>query len=789
MPVRSSSCTVCPLMIDKRTMHMSGINRSSRLSWRVTVLVGIVWFCVFQPWTSTPVSAQTDDVPVEELSAVIETLEDDAARQRFLKHLKTLLATHPGFEPEAAPPVEPVASPTLSVIAKKAATLGAQFGALAGLVGDPRKTGRWIIDQAQDFERRRIWVDLLLHLAIVVLAGALVGWFVHKVLARPRLAVEQREASSLGVRATSLAARTVLDFLTVAAFAVAAYLTVAAADPNPATRIAIVAIVNAVAISRGIVVVLRMSFAPLVPSLRLIDISDQTAVYAYLWLKRLVNVPVFGFFLLQAALALGLPPAGYAGLLKLVGLLETILVIVLVLQMREAVANAMSPDQTSRSPTTRAWDGLRGRIAEVWHILCALYIAGVYLIWALEVPGGFVFVARATAVTVVILIVARLVNGVAHRGVRRLFRVSGDIRQRYPQVEQRANRYVPLISRLFTVAIYTAAAFLVLQAWHIDVFAWFLGESGQILVTRAFSIALVLLVGLAIWELVSLLISVYLERADAEDSSVTASARVRTLLPLARNALLIVIGSVVTLTVLSELGVDIGPLLAGAGVAGLAIGFGAQTLVKDVITGAFILFEDQIAVGDVVSVGGYTGVVQGLTVRTISLRDLHGRVHVVPFGAVTDVTNFTKEFSYAVIDAGIAYRENTDDVTQLLEEIGAELREDPDFADDLPEPLEVLGVQELADSAVVVRVRLKTSPGRQWAVSREFNRRMKRKFDDHGIEIPFPHQTIYFGEDKDAQAPPLGVSRHRGDYAKPSSGIVPEPSQRRAADVPDGSND
>ena len=201
------------------------------------------------------------------------------------------------------------------------------------------------------------------------------------------------------------------------------------------------------------------------------------------------------------------------------------------------------------------------------------------------------------------------------------------------------------------------------------------------------------------------------------------------------------------------------------------------------------LFEDQIAVGDVVSVGGYTGVVQGLTVRTISLRDLHGRVHVVPFGAVTDVTNFTKEFSYAVIDAGIAYRENTDDVTQLLEEIGAELREDPDFADDLPEPLEVLGVQELADSAVVVRVRLKTSPGRQWAVSREFNRRMKRKFDDHGIEIPFPHQTIYFGEDKDAQAPPLRVSRHRGDHAKPSSGIVPEPSQRRAADVPDGSND
>ena len=135
MRVRSSSCTVCPLMIDKRTIRMSGVNRPSRLLWRVTLLVGFVWFCVFQPWTSAPVGAQTNDVPVEEISAVIETLEDDAARQRFLEHLKTLLATHPGFETGGCAVVEPVASPTLSVIAKKATTLGTQFGALAGLVG------------------------------------------------------------------------------------------------------------------------------------------------------------------------------------------------------------------------------------------------------------------------------------------------------------------------------------------------------------------------------------------------------------------------------------------------------------------------------------------------------------------------------------------------------------------------------------------------------------------------------------------------------------------------------
>jgi len=402
------------------------------------------------------------------------------------------------------------------------------------------------------------------------------------------------------------------------------------------------------------------------------------------------------------------------------------------------------------------------------------------LIWALEVPGGFVFIARATVVTVFIVVVARLMRGATGRVVSRMFRISPDLTERYPQIEQRANRYSPLITRLLTVVIYAIAGLLILQAWNLDIFAWLLAESGRGVISRAFSIAMVLLVALAVWELVSLVISIYLERADFDESPVIASARVRTLLPLAKNALLIVILSIVTLTVLSELGINIAPLLAGAGVVGLAIGFGAQTLVKDVITGALILFENQVAVGDVISVGGHTGVVEGLTVRTISLRDLHGRVYILPFSTVTEVTNLTKEFSYAVIDAGVAYRENTDEVTRLLEEVGAELRGDPAFAEDLPEPLQVLGVQQLADSAVVVRVRLKTSPGRQWAIKREFNRRMKFKFDAHGIEIPFPHQTVYFGEDKDGHASPLRVNQHQPNRDTMSeSGTGPQGPQRR----------
>ena len=224
-------------------------------------------------------------------------------------------------------------------------------------------------------------------------------------------------------------------------------------------------------------------------------------------------------------------------------------------------------------------------------------------------------------------------------------------------------------------------------------------------------------------------------------------------MPLARSVLLVVIVIVAGLTVLSALGINIAPLLAGAGVVGLAVGFGAQTLVKDVITGAFLLFEDTVQVGDVAVINGQGGLVEAITIRTIRLRDLAGSVHTIPFSTVGAITNMTKEYSRYVLDVGVAYREDTDRVAELLREIDADLRADPEFGQHILQPIEILGVDRFEDSAVVVRARLTTKPIMQWTVGREFNRRLKKKFDEHGIEIPFPHQTIYFGEDKQGRAP------------------------------------
>lgn len=219
-------------------------------------------------------------------------------------------------------------------------------------------------------------------------------------------------------------------------------------------------------------------------------------------------------------------------------------------------------------------------------------------------------------------------------------------------------------------------------------------------------------------------------------------------------ALIVVAG----MMILAELGIDLKPILAAAGIGGLAIGFGAQSLVKDVISGFFLLLENQVRVGDVVNIGGTGGLVEGITLRTVVLRDLAGNVHIIPHGSVDRVTNMTKDYSRYVFDVGVAYREDPDEVMQILREIGEELRQDPGFGPDIVEPLEILGVDRFADSAVIIKCRITTKPIQQWRIGREMNRRIKKTFDARGIEIPFPHQTLYWGVAKDGTAPPLRLA-------------------------------
>jgi small-conductance mechanosensitive channel len=238
-----------------------------------------------------------------------------------------------------------------------------------------------------------------------------------------------------------------------------------------------------------------------------------------------------------------------------------------------------------------------------------------------------------------------------------------------------------------------------------------------------------------------------LKRARIEGEPPSESAkRVETLIRLIRQATLIALWTTVGLIILREIGVDIGPVLASAGIVGLAVGFGAQNLVRDVISGFFFILENQVRVGDVAVVNGTGGLVERVNFRTLVLRDLSGTVHIFPNGTITTLSNLTNEWSAYVFDIGVAYKENTDKVIAVMQGVGEELKQDPVIGPLMFTVPEIFGVDKFDNSAVVIKGRIKTKPIRQWEVGREYLRRIKLAFDENNIEIPFPHQTIYFGE-------------------------------------------
>ena len=245
-------------------------------------------------------------------------------------------------------------------------------------------------------------------------------------------------------------------------------------------------------------------------------------------------------------------------------------------------------------------------------------------------------------------------------------------------------------------------------------------------------------------------IQAHLQAKYERDAKLEKGKRTNTLIGIVRGTLNIAISAIFVLIFLRELGVDIAPLLAGAGIIGLAVGFGAQELVRDVISGFFMLLENQLRIGDIVRINDTGGIVEGIELRTIALRDISGVVHIFQNGKINSLSNMTKEWSAVVLDIGVAYKEDTDHVIGIMNETSEELRIDDVFKDYITEPMEVFGLDNFGDSSIVIRARIKTVPGRQFMTGREYRKRLKVAFDKAGVEIPFPHRTIYWGKKSDS---------------------------------------
>ncbi len=761
-----------------------------RFATAIPFLTLVTCLLLFSPRGGACAEAAASDATVApaEIEAVIKTLENPAAREELIRALKVMAQAQQPAKPESE--VKSAAAQVLRGISKRVGGVTESIMAVAGTINEIPTITAWFKDQLTEPEIRRMWTEVLINLTLTLGLGYLGFYIVRFGLVRARRSASQKEPKNFLFRILRLLGILVIDLLPIVAFAIAAYLTLSIVSPREQTRLVALAWVNAFIISHSVIALLNFLLAPQSTSLRFSGLSDENANYLVIWGRRLTFATVYGYFALQAALLLGLPMGSYEVLLRLLGLLITALVIIMILQNRETVAHYIrqfsveketesETDTDSGSepetgvepeaakPRPPGSQGLRKRLANVWHLLALFYVILLYGVWALRVPGGFLFLFRATLLTVVTLLIVRTVLRMLNAIFTKGFRVSDDLKSRFPGLEERANRYLCTLHKALKLGVYFLGAMTILQAWGMNTFGWLSSEPGKVLGGTIASVIGIILVTFLIWEIANSLIENSLTKKDANGTDLEASARTRTLLTVARKALGIVLTVVSTLMVLSEIGVNIGPLLAGAGVLGLAVGFGSQKLVQDVITGVFILLEDQIAVGDVIDLGGKAGVVEAVSIRTVRLRDLSGTVHTIPFSAISTVSNKTKDYSFSVMEVGVAYRESVDEVMEVLKEIGAELQLDPEYGAKILEPLEVLGVDAFADSAVVIKARIKTVPVKQWWVGREFNRRMKNKFDELDIEIPFPHQTVYFGVDKQGQAPPARFqvqSKQGGEY-------------------------
>lgn len=689
-----------------------------------------------------PPQAAPAPVSVDELQRLVATLKDAGERDKLIAQLQALIDAQRGLAP--APEAEG-GGDWLVRLSAQIDAVSAEIVAAAGAVLDIPGLADWIERQASDAQARAQALDIALNLVVVFGVALILEWIVRRLLRRPLARLSAQDGGSRVTQALLLLLVLVVEALPILGFAAIAYLELPLLGAHPAAAHLARIVIQASLAARLILATAKIALLS-AGAATLHTLGEETRNYLYIWARRFANLAVYGYSLAAAVWWLGVPGAVYVLVLRGTMLVLGVLAVIFVLQNRAALAEVVRgrPPAADDAGHGQGLRLLRQRLADTWHILAIVYIVGIFGNYVLNIEAGFAVVFRVTLVSLIILIAAGAIVSAVRRLSRRGFAVRQDLKARFPTLEARANRYLPALTVVASAVVYFFAALALLQAWGLDTFGWFSTTFGRKLTGSAVSIATVMLAALVVWELFGSAIERYLSGGDGNGRRFARSARVRTLLPLARTTLLIVLLTVVALVVLSEIGVNIAPLLAGAGVAGIAIGFGSQALVKDLITGLFIVLDDTLAVGEMVDVGKeHIGIVETISVRAIKLRDVSGTLHTVPFSEVSTVRNLTRDYSYFVGDFGVQFHEDPDRVIAVLREVAEELRQDPGWSGSIVEALDVIGVDKFTDSAVVIRARLKCVPLRQWAVGHEFNRRIKKAFDAHGIEMPAVNQTRY----------------------------------------------
>jgi small-conductance mechanosensitive channel len=736
------------------------------------------------PAAAPPATNNADALTPDQARRALDTLQDDKKRAQIIDTLRAIAAA--SAQAAAAAPEQQAAIPLTadSLGAQLLLTVSEQVSEVSHQVADMARTLThfpafyyWIVRTANDPSAYDQLLDIAWKLALVFGCAFAAEWLILRLIQRPVALLEARlpqpahqesqvpartppvidpPASAAEVtaepelhrRRRSLArvwqsllrlpfvlGRLLLELLPVLVFVgVAMMLLGTGIGELTTTRLVILAVVNAYALSRGLICVTRALAGPF----GLFRVRAETAAYIEIWTRRIVTVGVSGIAFANVALLLGLHRAGYLALLRLVMLIVHLFIVIIILQCRRQVAEAIRAPAGREGTAAR----VRNRIAGLWHYPAIVLDLALWAVWALNIRNGYSLLLQYFAGTVAVALITRIATIAVLSLIDRGFSISPDILQRFPGLEARANRYLPLLRRIVSAIIAFIGFVALLEVWGVDAIVWFYGDQiGSRLLSAVATIAIAVLVSAVIWEASNALMDRKLT-ALSRDGHFARAARLRTFQPMLRTALLCLIVTVVGLTALSEIGVNVAPLLAGAGIVGIAIGFGSQKLVQDLITGLFLLLENTVQVGDNVTVSGLTGTVENVSIRTIRLRAADGSVHIVPFSAVTTITNASRGAGNAAVSVNVSYKEDTDRAGQILKDIVAEMRREPEYRQAIRGDLELWGVDKVDGSMASIVGQIRCTDSGRWPVQREFNRRMKRRFQECGIEIASAAQTI-----------------------------------------------
>ncbi|VWD16463.1 mechanosensitive ion channel family protein [Burkholderia contaminans] len=506
-------------------------------------------------------------------------------------------------------------------------------------------------------------------------------------------------------------------------------------DTDAPVESALEALIDIYVICRLVTIVSRLFFQPDARQLRLLHISDAWADFAQRSIARIVIVVGACTAAVEIAASFGLSDAAHVALLKAVALVGHLMISALILQCRLPVAARIRAAGEDRPSFTM----IANALADAWAPVSVFIVMALWFVWALDVHNGYRVLITLGGRSIAVMIGMRIVSIVVFGALARLFQRRDEDRT---LVHAHAYRYYPLLRQFVSGAIGIVTIVLLLQIWGVPIFRAFeTGTIGHRLASALMTIAIAAIAALIVWEAANIAIERRLQRWTREGNLMRA-ARLRTLLPMLRTLLFVMIALVVVLTGLSQLGVNVGPLLAGASIFGVALGFGSQKLVQDFITGIFLLMENAMQVGDWVTLAGVSGTVEYLSIRTVRLRAGDGSLYTIPFSSVTTVNNTNRGLGNAAVKISIAYGEDIDRAIAALKEIGAALRDDPKYRDGILSDFSYWGIDQVDGATLALAGQMQCTDSTRWSVQREFNRRIAETFRERGIRIANPQRSV-----------------------------------------------